>query len=181
MVCGHTNRCLSQFAGEFKSYCRNCVPLDENQKKFKENPPDQFMHNCYICKASMGTYFPYTWISSKCCSNGYVHSICMKRYALNAGYYLICIWCKSKQFREDIKYMGIFVPDRDADWERENGAFLDLHRFIKRCDMDICQCDKGRNYSKGALLQILIFIPYSTTIYIFVYFLRTFPALSLPT
>uniref|UniRef100_A0A905IF82 PHD-type domain-containing protein n=1 Tax=Musca domestica TaxID=7370 RepID=A0A905IF82_MUSDO len=147
LICGHTNKCLSEFIGEFKSYCRNCVPLSDEQKALMKSNPQPNKAACYICRQYMGIYSPTNWISAKCCKNGYVHSLCLKKYALKAGYYLKCIWCKNKEFREDIKYMGIFVPDRDADWEREKDAYRDLHRSTKRCDMTPCNCPKGRVYT----------------------------------
>ncbi|XP_073829523.1 sulfiredoxin isoform X2 [Musca autumnalis] len=146
LICGHTNKCLSQFIGEFKSYCRDCLPLSDEQKNLMNSKPPP-KTPCYICRQYLGMYSPTNWISAKCCKNGYIHSLCLKKYALKAGYYLKCIWCKKNDFREDIKYMGIFVPDRDADWEREKDAYRDLHRSTKRCDMTICHCPKGRMYT----------------------------------
>ncbi|XP_013099874.2 pineapple eye protein [Stomoxys calcitrans] len=146
LVCGHTNLCLSEFTGEFKSYCRACIPLNEKQKQMMKAEIEPYDYTCYICKTGMGFYSPYSWIEAKCCNNGYVHRVCIKKYALNSGYYLICIWCKSKEFREDVKRLGVFVPDRDANWEREKGAYRDLHRPSLRCDMEICHCPKGRDF-----------------------------------
>ncbi|XP_075157065.1 E3 ubiquitin-protein ligase PHF7-like [Haematobia irritans] len=149
LPCGQTNLCLSEFIGEFKSYCRSCLPLDDIQQKMLTSDVRPSKYNCAICKSFMGAYRPTVWIRSKCCNNGYAHSVCMKKYALNSGYYLKCIWCRSKDFREDVKYQGIFVPDRDANWEREKGAYSELHRSYSRCDMETCHCGKGRDYSKG--------------------------------
>lgn len=95
----------------------------------------------------MPNYNPIDWIYANCCGNGFVHRLCMRQYALSAGYYLACIWCHSKQFRDYVRMQGVFVPDRDAQWEREKNAYADLHRGHQRCDMEVCCCPKGRNYT----------------------------------
>ena len=148
LTCGHTSKCLSQFVAEFKSYCHACAPVDPLQMDLLSRKSTQTNELCYICAQVMGPN-PKRWIYAKCCGNGFTHSKCMKIYALSAGYYLTCIWCKDKSFREDVKYQGVFVPDRDANWEREKGAFRDLHRVRHRCDMEVCNCPKGRDYTNG--------------------------------
>lgn len=153
LTCGHTSKFLTHFAREFKSYCHACVPVDQFLTNlFARNPP-QTTELCFICAQIMGSN-PTRWIYAKCCGNGFIHSKCMKIYALSAGYYLTCIWCKDKQFREDIKYQGVFVPDREANWEKEKGAYGELYRCHKRCDMDICNCPKGRDYTNRKYFYI---------------------------
>lgn len=147
LICGHTNICLHEFIGEFQSYCHKCIPPDDDQMRaIKKKYPNASELRCHICMGQMGIYRPVRWIYAKCCGHGYAHSICVKEYALNAGYYLNCIWCKGKRFRDDIKYQGVFVPDRDANWETETGAYADLYRSHRRCDMESCRCPKGRHY-----------------------------------
>lgn len=148
LTCGYTNYCVFHFVGEFNSFCHNCVELDDIQKRILQTKNTALLQ-CSICKQGMGVYVPTRWIYAKCCSNGFVHRICLQKYALNAGYYLKCIWCKEKEFRETVKYQGIFVPDRDANWEKEKGAFQDLYRGHGRCDMEVCNCHKGRNFTNG--------------------------------
>ncbi|XP_065359811.1 pineapple eye protein-like [Calliphora vicina] len=123
LTCGHTSRCLSQFLGEFKSYSHDCVPVDQYEIELFARRPSQTTEVCFICKQIM-LQNATRWIYSKCCGSGFTHSKCMKTYALSAGYYLSCIWCKDKCFREDIKYQGVFVPDREANWEKEKGAYV---------------------------------------------------------
>ncbi|XP_037934468.1 uncharacterized protein LOC119668868 isoform X2 [Teleopsis dalmanni] len=144
LECGLIRKCLFQFFGEFRSYCDLCLPLDDTQSKLVNTPPSSHTR-CYMCEEAMGVYCPTIWIYGKCCGKGYVHRICMQKYASNAGYYLKCIWCKGKEFREKVKEQGICVPDRDAKWEQK-GAFNDLHRGHKRCDVETCLCPRGREY-----------------------------------
>lgn len=147
LVCGHTNACLFQFIGAFHSYCDSCIPPDEDHKRIiKKKPPKLCGNPCYICLEEMGIYNRVRYMYAKCCLNGYAHYKCMKLYALSAGYYLICIWCKDKRFRDEVKYQGVFVPDRDANWELDGKAYRDLYRSHRRCDMEICNCPKGRDF-----------------------------------
>ncbi|XP_065361048.1 pineapple eye protein-like [Calliphora vicina] len=154
LTCGHTSKCLSQFLGEFKSYCHDCVPVDQYEIELFARRPSQTTEVCFICKQIM-LQNATRWIYSKCCGSGFTHSKCMKIYALSAGYYLSCIWCKDKRFREDIKYQGVFVPDREANWEKEKGAYGELYRSYKRCDMAVCQCPKGRDFKNAYKWQLI--------------------------
>uniref|UniRef100_A0A1A9WL13 PHD-type domain-containing protein n=1 Tax=Glossina brevipalpis TaxID=37001 RepID=A0A1A9WL13_9MUSC len=149
LTCGYLNECLFQFGGEFNSYCHICLPLDDYQKQLVKTKRLNDHTVCYICAKRMSNYNPRDWIYATCCQRGFVHNFCMQRYALNAGYYLKCIWCKSMQFRDAVKFQGIFVPDRDAKWELEPDAYKELHCGYNRCDMKKCNSPRGREYTKG--------------------------------
>lgn len=137
--CGFKNNCSSKFADEFPSYCHEHV-LEES------SPPTQESTKCSICYNEMeGDYNPVSWIKSKCCQEGYIHLICMRKAALSAGYYLRCLFCGEKSFREAIKSQNVYVPDREASWEN-NSYFIDIYRKAKRCDHRNCICPKGRNF-----------------------------------
>ncbi|KAI8121378.1 hypothetical protein FF38_07059 [Lucilia cuprina] len=155
ITCGHTSKCLFEFVAEFKSYCHTCLPNDKFQMELFARRPPQPTEMCLICAQAMGVNLRGC-IYAKCCGNGYAHSKCMKIYALSAGYYLTCIWCKDKRFREDVKYQGVFVPDREANWEKEKGAYVELYRSHKRCDMEVCNCPKGRDYINAKKWQLII-------------------------
>ncbi|XP_037913298.1 PHD finger protein 7-like isoform X2 [Hermetia illucens] len=151
LACGLKNDCLFEFVDEFNSSCHQ-------HHGIKHKNPHLPEMGCYICLTSMGIYNPLSSITSKCCDmDCWVHRRCLKEYALSAGYYLQCLWCKSKQFREDIRRFGIFVPDRDALWEREKGAFSELYEKYSRCDAVECLCEKGRNhhYNSGKWLVVV--------------------------
>uniref|UniRef100_A0A1A9VI69 PHD-type domain-containing protein n=1 Tax=Glossina austeni TaxID=7395 RepID=A0A1A9VI69_GLOAU len=146
ITCGHLNECLFQFVGEFNSYCHACLPLNDYQQQLMNYKCLGDHTVCYICTKRMYNYHPKNWIYAECCKNGFVHNLCMQKYALSAGYYLKCIWCKSGEFRDAVKLQGIFVPDREAKWELEPNAYRDLHSGYSRCDMKKCKCPKGRDY-----------------------------------
>ncbi|KAL9923845.1 pineapple eye protein-like [Glossina fuscipes fuscipes] len=146
ITCGHLNECLFQFVGEFNSYCHACLPLNDYQQQLMNSKCSGDHAVCFICTKRMYNYHPKNWIYAECCKNGFVHNLCMQKYALSAGYYLKCIWCKSGEFRDAVKLQGIFVPDRDAKWELEPNAYRDLHCGYNRCDMTKCNCPRGREY-----------------------------------
>lgn len=106
---------------------------------------------------SMGPYNVLQSIKPKCCTdtNWWMHRRCVMDYAVSAGYYLKCLFCLNKDFREDIKSMGVYVPDRDAEWERVKGAFSELLNKNIFCDVKICYCPKSRNYTKNGKWKLL--------------------------
>uniref|UniRef100_A0A1B0GBR7 PHD-type domain-containing protein n=1 Tax=Glossina morsitans morsitans TaxID=37546 RepID=A0A1B0GBR7_GLOMM len=146
LICGNANQCISHFTEDFHSYCDSCFPLDDVQKELSISKPLSKQTRCYICTKYMFAYHPKNWLYAPCCKNGFVHNLCMQKYALNAGYYLRCLWCKSVAFRNAVKLQGIFVPDREASWETEPNAYRDLCLRHTRCDMENCNCPRGRDY-----------------------------------
>lgn len=138
-LCGYQNHCSSEFYGEFKSYCHDHVT--------QENiPPANDNNECGICYELMSDYNPVSWITTPCCNKGFVHLLCQRKVALNAGYFLKCIFCGEATFRDEIKFYNVFVPDRDALWEK-TGIYKDLYIKNKRCDHRKCVCPYGRDFN----------------------------------
>ncbi|XP_011210405.2 uncharacterized protein LOC105231022 [Bactrocera dorsalis] len=154
LVCGRQNRCLYTFVDDFRSYCDECVPRKELQPVGLQKRPSSF-ERCSICRDQMGLYNETMFIFGKCCNRGYAHNVCVQQYAMAAGYYLRCLWCRSKDFRESVRWQGIFVPDRDARWETQKGIYTDLHRGHNTCNMEVCLCPRGRDYQSGKWSVIL--------------------------
>ncbi|XP_050317517.1 pineapple eye protein [Bactrocera neohumeralis] len=154
LVCGRQNRCLYTFVDDFRSYCDECVPRKELQPVGLQKRPSSF-ERCSICRDQMGLYNEIMFIFGKCCNRGYAHNVCVQQYAMAAGYYLRCLWCRSKDFRESVRSQGIFVPDRDARWETQKGIYTDLHRGHNTCNMEVCLCPRGRDYQSGKWSVIL--------------------------
>ncbi|XP_011184716.2 pineapple eye protein [Zeugodacus cucurbitae] len=154
LACGRTYRCLFRFVDDFRSYCDECVPKKELQSVTFQKRPSS-LTRCIICRDQMGLYDEVIFIFGKCCNDGYAHNVCVQQYALAAGYYLRCLWCGSKEFRDSVRSQGIFVPDRDARWELQKGIYTDLHRGHSTCNMDVCLCPKGRDYNRGKWSVIL--------------------------
>lgn len=146
LMCGYINHCLYQFLGKFPSYCYSCRKFDPFYIKYLHELSGSYAKRCIICNGRLGPYTAMHCIYAPCCRKGFVHSICMLKYANSAGYALRCIWCRCVDFREFVKSQGIFVPDRDAAWEREKNAFRDLHHGHEVCNMPICNCPRGRKH-----------------------------------
>ncbi|XP_054730730.1 pineapple eye protein [Anastrepha obliqua] len=154
ICCGRQNRCLLTFHGDFRSYCDDCIPKTELQPVGLKSRPSSF-ERCSICREQMGLYNEVIFIFGKCCNKGYAHNVCVQKYALAAGYYLRCLWCRSKEFRDSVRLQGVFVPDRDAHWEIQKDTYVDLYRGHRTCNMEVCLCPRGRDYNKGKWSLIL--------------------------
>ncbi|XP_055842138.1 PHD finger protein 7-like [Episyrphus balteatus] len=150
-ICANQNNCSSEFIDDFRSYCHYHVPF-KNDKMLKQKKS-----TCWICEEDLGEYNPILTLRSYCCQNGYVHRHCLRKHALNAGYRLICIWCTGKDFRDDMRKHGVFVPDREAIWDNnETQRYTDLHRGYSKCDAKRCVCPQGRDYFTATLWKLMI-------------------------
>lgn len=101
---------------------------------------------CGICADEMGNYNPVSWIMPKCCLRAYVHLLCMRKAALTSGYDLKCVYCKNKQFHEEIKYLNVYVPDRIALWENDTDFYDFKKKKTKSCNHTKCICPKGKEF-----------------------------------
>ncbi|BFF91733.1 uncharacterized protein DMAD_09951 [Drosophila madeirensis] len=147
LACSLNHHGTSEFCGEFHSYCEECTPLDDYQRQLLANPPKN--QNCDICSQVIQLFNLHRVSYGDCCRKGFAHRQCMRGYALTSGYYMRCIWCHSEKFRDIIRKQSIFVPDRDATWERQNNAYKELHRKHMRCVQETCLCPNGRDFNKN--------------------------------
>uniref|UniRef100_A0A182FW93 Uncharacterized protein n=1 Tax=Anopheles albimanus TaxID=7167 RepID=A0A182FW93_ANOAL len=143
-VCGYKNYCVTQFCGQFNSYCHAHLPAEQQKAHPTEGagceicydrlpaPGDAECNGVAIIRASCNSE----------CPAGMYHRECLQRYAYTSGYNFQCPNCYDKKFNEFAALCGIFVPQREAAWEREAGAFKDLHK--RRCTADDCDKDKGQ-------------------------------------
>lgn len=144
LACGLRNGCLFQFGGTFANFCPKHVPFAD-----EELPEGEI---CLICHMALADTSPVKWIPS-CCGEWNFHSSCMQKYAQNSGYYLKCIACdeRSEEYRELLRSRGIFVPDADAVYEKEDDSpfgYGDLLKRHHRCDAAQCVCENGREFGK---------------------------------
>ena len=51
---------------------------------------------------------------------------------------------------------GIYIPDRDAEWELEEGAFQELYARHSTCDAHDCTCPFGRTHQEADSLWELV-------------------------
>ncbi|KAH8396331.1 hypothetical protein KR222_008545 [Zaprionus bogoriensis] len=147
MPCGLENRCVSHFCHQFPSYCESCAPLDDYRRELLAQPPRNV--TCDICMQAIPVFTLANITYGDCCRKGFAHRTCMRRHALSSGYYLRCPWCRDKKFHDTIKLQSVYVPDRDATWERQPNAYRELHEKLLRCDAAECICPKGRSYNRN--------------------------------
>ncbi|KAL5275082.1 G2E3 family protein [Megaselia abdita] len=145
LKCGYTNNVLFQFKGTYMSFCQKHYNIEEKARPKKNEI-------CHICQEDLGTFNFVKTIKAPCCKNGWYHKWCLSKYALNAGYFFKCPLCQNeKEFRNEIPFRGVFIPDKDAEWEMEPHAFQELLERPDTCSSHNCLCSKGRSYTnKGS-------------------------------
>ncbi|XP_014673098.1 PREDICTED: uncharacterized protein LOC106813472 [Priapulus caudatus] len=145
--CGMKNGSLFQYFGTFCSYCIEHRP--HQTSAVSRLAFQGLTHNtCAICLSSVETHVSIETIRTPCCRNNWLHRGCVQRQALNAGYFFKCPLCCNKEyFQKEMLKCGVYIPERDASWEREQDAFTDLLYRHNCCDMKPCFCKHGRDYN----------------------------------
>ena len=59
-----------------------------------------------------------------------------------------CSSCCLQVFQQEMLRCGVFIPDRDAQWELEDGAFQELYSRHSTCDTASCLCPLGRRHQE---------------------------------
>ncbi|CRK93736.1 CLUMA_CG007264, isoform A [Clunio marinus] len=123
--------CVTEFTGQFKSYCGKHFKDPNNGKKHQDNA------YCLICFDVITSYDPANSIISSCClyASDYFrcfnHKQCVLKYTKNAGNDSMCINCimdlpeydyklTKEQWQEEMRKKGIFIPMTKATWEQGN-------------------------------------------------------------
>ncbi|KAG1671432.1 G2/M phase-specific E3 ubiquitin-protein ligase [Nymphon striatum] len=144
LTCGLDADSMHQFFGTFCSFCAQHRP----QQEIVGNGESSSV-NCPICLNSVEVAISSSSIRSPCCNNSWFHRICIQKQALNAGYFFKCPMCNDQEiFQEEMLRYGIYVPQQDASWEREENAFQELLFRHNHCDAKICICPNGRDYDR---------------------------------
>jgi len=155
LPCGLKNNSLQLFSGSFASHCDKHRPiqaiLKEKGKKNKKNEKNSHdtslvIENCCgVCLEELEEKPTPAVLWTPCCG-GWFHRSCLERYAESAGCHAFqCSLCKNKdEFQKEMVEFGIYVPDQDAVWETEAGAFEDQYERHGSCDADVCVCPEGR-------------------------------------
>ncbi|XP_038206010.1 PHD finger protein 7 isoform X3 [Arvicola amphibius] len=139
LPCGQERGCLSQFFGEYKSFCGKHRPTQNIQQGSLGE------ESCVLCCEDLSKTSVEN-IRSPCCSQAIYHRKCIQKYAhTSAKHFFKCPQCNNREeFPREMLRMGIHIPDRDAAWELEPGAFLELYQRYKHCDAPICLYEQGR-------------------------------------
>lgn len=139
-ICGKNHNSLYQFFDQFKSFCKEHRPL-QNVKKVESLKANPANSNCTICQEKIVRKATFKTLWVPCCSS-FFHRDCVQSQAISAGKgHLRCANCNdSSKFIEEIKMLGVYVPEQDASWE-DGSQFNDIDREINiACHAKICFC-----------------------------------------
>uniref|UniRef100_A0A1B0GKS8 Zinc finger PHD-type domain-containing protein n=2 Tax=Lutzomyia longipalpis TaxID=7200 RepID=A0A1B0GKS8_LUTLO len=124
-----------------KTYCHQHTGMPQN-------PPEGYDEErfCSICFEPIGPYHPLKCIQSHCKEKVWMHSSCLRPFALEAGYGFKCLLCRSPDFRENVMQKGIYVPNRDIQWmlNQCEGRSQDPSAPLQICGAKVCKSTKGR-------------------------------------
>ncbi|XP_015735928.2 PHD finger protein 7-like [Coturnix japonica] len=142
--CGTERRCVSQFFGEYRSFCWQHRPTQQVQPLRQQHP------QCVICMEEVYTRPSYNTLVCPSCRSAMFHRHCIQRQALSAAlHHFRCPLCQETQtFKDEMLRLGIKIPDRDAAWELAE-AFQELYERHSTCDTSVCLCPAGRQHSEN--------------------------------
>ncbi|XP_071832102.1 uncharacterized protein [Apostichopus japonicus] len=146
--CGKDNQSIFRFYDRYESFCPKHLPVQMYPEE--EEPLNTSLIDCPVCLDNVPSQSSFDVLKTPCCHNTYVHRDCIQRQALSSGmYFFRCPICNNQnEFKEEMLSFGIHVPERDAAWERDEGAYQELYQRHSKCDIGNCMCPSGRAYSK---------------------------------
>ncbi|XP_067166034.1 PHD finger protein 7-like [Apteryx mantelli] len=141
--CGGERGCVSQFFGEFKSFCWQHRPVQRVRAPQRGRTP------CLICQEAVVAQPRFGILGCPACRSAWFHRGCIQGQALrSASHHFRCPLCQDVEtFQAEMFRLGIKIPDRDAAWEEE-GAFDDHYRRHSSCDASRCLCPVGREQAE---------------------------------
>lgn len=144
-ICGMRTDSLPQFLNTFPMYCNDHHPAELMRPGQYGTDPAQ--STCAVCTEALPAAYSVTKTIESCCQRGWFHTACMRQFSMSAGYYMSCLMCReSLNYREHIKLLGVFVPDREAHWEHKSNAnIMALKLRHSRCDVIECLNPLGRD------------------------------------
>ncbi|XP_050444037.1 PHD finger protein 7-like [Adelges cooleyi] len=143
LPCGMENGSMHQFLSSHRSFC--------SQHKITQTVDLQALQDsaevqCAICKDYVKATAESSSIWAPCCQrNSWFHRKCIQQLALSAGYFFKCPLCNNvKKFKASMLSLGIYIPRRDASWERVPNAYNELLERHSECDAEICLCRRAQ-------------------------------------
>ncbi|XP_068787246.1 PHD finger protein 7 isoform X3 [Struthio camelus] len=143
--CGREDGCVSQFFGQYRSFCREHRPEQTVQAQQDGET------SCLICLEPVEEKLSHHTMVCPACTHAWFHRGCIQQQALRSGLFSFqCPQCKdSKKFLPEMSSLGIRVPIRQPAWEAD-GAFAELYQRHNRCDASQCLCAGGRGQAEAA-------------------------------
>ena len=136
--CGRNNNASFEFVDKFPSYCQE-HSKNQNVKTKKKKSAD-----CGICmdkiRSARAVLIP-------CCKNAWFHTTCLQRFATTSGVFFKCPLCNdTKVCKKELPLQGIFLPEKDADWNYDLSNFENLNETIEEmCDAEE-NCQSEANF-----------------------------------
>uniref|UniRef100_A0A336LBP0 CSON008274 protein n=1 Tax=Culicoides sonorensis TaxID=179676 RepID=A0A336LBP0_CULSO len=152
--CGIKNGCqyntnyFSTWCADHRSYIKlKSETLDQNTES-----------TCFICFESVARTISDECVFTNCCTERCYHRECIGKNADSAGYLFKCPLCQNESiFKEMVMSQSIFVPNRDASWEREHNAYAEQLERPSNCSATKCLSSKGTRYtSKGSQWEFIM-------------------------
>ncbi|KAF1448480.1 G2/M phase-specific E3 ubiquitin-protein ligase, partial [Spheniscus demersus] len=106
--CGSERGCVSQFFGEFKSFCWKHRPVQH----VRAVQQDQTL--CLICQEAVARRPCYDTLVCPACASAWFHRRCIQGQALRSAlHHFRCPLCQDvATFQEEMFRLGIKIPDR---------------------------------------------------------------------
>ncbi|KAM6338111.1 PHD finger protein 7-like [Alca torda] len=141
--CGSERGCVSQFFGEFRSFCWQHRPVQRVRAAQQEQTP------CLICLEAVAGRPCYDTLVCPACASAWFHRRCIQGQALSSAlHHFRCPLCRDvAAFQDEMFRLGIKIPDRDAAWELD-GSFTDLYEQRGSCGAGQCLCPAGRQQAE---------------------------------
>ncbi|XP_072320371.1 G2/M phase-specific E3 ubiquitin-protein ligase [Eucyclogobius newberryi] len=143
--CGRSLEFVSQFRCPFPSFCPDHAPTQSLSPALDLSLP----RSCSVCLDHIEPVLSFSVLKCPACHSSWFHRDCVQRQAHSSGlFFFRCTLCNNKdQFQDEMLRLGIHVPERDASWELESGAFSELLEVYESCDSVSCECPEGRGHS----------------------------------
>lgn len=130
LSCGRKNNVSFEFCNHYPSYCKA-------HKKFKTRKIPKRESTCGICFETVKSKEHPILIP--CCKNSWFHQLCLQKFANTSGVFFKCPLCNDKTTCiKKLSLRGIFIPDKDADWELDFHSWEDFLEVEKVCDSENC-------------------------------------------
>uniref|UniRef100_A0A8B9D6H5 PHD finger protein 7 n=1 Tax=Anser cygnoides TaxID=8845 RepID=A0A8B9D6H5_ANSCY len=139
--CGYENGCISQFFGQYRSFCQEHNPAQTVEVQQGGETL------CVICLECVGDKLSYHTMVCPTCRQAWFHRGCIQ--AFHAG--LLCFRCPQcndrEKFLPETSSLGIQVPTRQPAWEADSG-FIDMYQRHSCCDASRCHYAQGREQAE---------------------------------
>ncbi|XP_068807285.1 PHD finger protein 7-like [Struthio camelus] len=147
--CGSERGCISQFFGEYRSFCWEHRP-EQRVETYQDGDT-----TCIICMEPVEDRTSYSTMVCPVCKHAWFHRGCIQEHALHSALkHFACPLCKDREkFLPEMWHMGIRIPDRRAAWEEEEETFEELYETYSHCDARQCLYQGGREQSEEEGIQ----------------------------